>query len=210
MGLLKAASRQKAPPFSEDEVFRAGYIRVAGLDEAGRGPLAGPVVAAAVVLARGCRIEGVADSKQVTPPRREALYPEIMAKALDYGLGVIGNEVIDRVNILEATRLAMGRAVENLQQVPDYLLTDAVSLPLLTLPQRPIVRGDKYCHAISAASILAKVVRDRLMVAYHQTYPQYAFIYHKGYGTSEHLKRLKVYGPCPIHRKSFKGVKELL
>jgi ribonuclease HII len=179
------------------------------VDEAGRGPLAGPVVAAAVVLPNGLFIEGVRDSKQLTSLQREQLYQAIQSQAVDYGIGIVDHEVIDRINILQATRLAMCRAVLTLKKPPDFLLIDAVDLPDMTIPQLAIVKGDLLCHSIAAASILAKVTRDRLMLEYHQTYPQYNFFSHKGYGTVEHLKKLKEYGPCPIHRKSFKGVQEL-
>lgn len=195
-------------PFSEDEIYRRGYGCVAALDEAGRGPLAGPVVAGAVVLPKGCRIEGVRDSKQLSPSQREALYPKILAEAVDYGIGVVDSGVIDQINILQATRRAMQQALLALRRPPDFLLVDGMNLPESNLPQMAIVKGDRICHAISAASILAKVARDRLMAGYHRAYPQYNFLRHKGYGTAEHLQRLREHGPCQIHRKSFKGVKE--
>ena len=183
-------------PYSEAALSRLGYTRIAALDEAGRGPLAGPVVAAAVVLPRGWVIEGVRDSKQLTPSRREVLYREILAQAVAYGIGVIDNEEIDRVNILQATRRAMYQAVQALGGptdflLPDFLLIDALELPGLNLPQLAVVKGDRLCPAISAASILAKVTRDHLMEDFHRTYPQYDFTSHKGYGTLEHLRRLK-------------------
>lgn len=193
----------------ETQLLCHGYLFPAGVDEAGRGPLAGPVVAAAVVLPNGLFIEGVRDSKQLTSLQREQLYQAIQSQAVDYGIGIVDHEVIDRINILQATRLAMCRAVLTLKKPPDFLLIDAVDLPDMTIPQLAIVKGDLLCHSIAAASILAKVTRDRLMLEYHQTYPQYNFFSHKGYGTVEHLKKLKEYGPCPIHRKSFKGVQEL-
>jgi ribonuclease HII len=192
----------------EAELSRGGYLFPAGVDEAGRGPLAGPVVAAAVVLPNGLFIVGVRDSKQLTPLQREKLCRTIQLQAVDYGLGIVDHGVIDRVNILQATRLAMRQAVLALKKPPDFLLIDAVSLPDMTIPQWVIIKGDTLCHSISAASILAKVTRDRLMLEYHQAYPQYNFCSHKGYGTAEHLKKIKEYGPCPIHRRSFKGVQE--
>jgi len=193
----------------EAELSHRGYLFPAGVDEAGRGPLAGPVVAAAVIFPIGLFIEGVRDSKLLTPLQREKLYPTIQSQAIDYGIGIVDHEVIDRVNILQATRLAMSQAVLALEKSPDFLLIDAVNLPDVAIPQWAIVKGDTLCHLIAAASILAKVTRDRLMLEYHQAYPQYNFFSHKGYGTAEHLKKLKEYGPCPIHRRSFKGVQEL-
>jgi ribonuclease HII len=193
----------------EAELSRRGYLSPAGVDEAGRGPLAGPVVAAAVVLPNGLFIVGVRDSKQLAPLQREKLCQVIQHQAVDYGIGVVDHGVIDRVNILQATRLAMRQAVLALKKPPDFLLIDAVSLPDVAIPQWAIVKGDTLCHSISAASILAKVTRDRVMLEYHRAYPQYNFFSHKGYGTPEHLKKLKEYGPCPIHRRSFKGVQEL-
>jgi ribonuclease HII len=193
----------------EAELARLGYLFPAGLDEAGRGPLAGPVVAAAVVFPDGLFVEGVRDSKLLTPLQREKLYLTIQSAAVDYGIGIVDHEVIDRVNILQATRLAMSQAVLTLKKSPDFLLIDAINLPDVAIPQLAIVKGDVLCHLIAAASILAKVTRDRLMLEYHQIYPQYNFFSHKGYGTAEHLKKLKEYGPCPIHRRSFKGVQEL-
>jgi ribonuclease HII len=193
----------------EADLSRRGYLYPAGVDEAGRGPLAGPVVAAAVVFPNGLFIEGVRDSKQLTSLQREKLYQSIQSQAMDYGVGIVDHEVIDRINILQATRLAMRQAVLALKKPPDFLLIDAVDLPDMAIPQLAIVKGDVLCHSIAAASILAKVTRDRLMLEYHQTYPQYNFFSHKGYGTEEHLKKLKEYGPCPIHRRSFKGVQEL-
>jgi len=186
-----------------------GYTHLAGLDEAGRGPLAGPVVAAAVIFPKGLFIEGVRDSKQLTPVQREKLSLTIQSQAIDYGIGIVDPEVIDRINILQATRLAMQQALLVLKQPPDFLLIDALNLPDVAISQLAIVKGDTLCHSIAAASILAKVTRDRLMLEYHGVYPQYNFFSHKGYGTAEHLKKLKEFGPCPIHRRSFKGVKEV-
>jgi ribonuclease HII len=195
--------------FWEVKLSYQGYTHLAGLDEAGRGPLAGPVVAAAVILPKGLFIEGVRDSKQLTPLQREKLFLAIRSEAIDYGIGIVDPEVIDRINILQATRLAMQQALLALKHPPDFLLIDALDLPDATIPQLAIVKGDILCHSIAAASILAKVTRDRLMLEYHRAYPQYNFFSHKGYGTTEHLKKLKEFGPCPIHRRSFKGVKEV-
>lgn len=183
-----------------------GYRRVAGLDEAGRGPLAGPVVAAAVVLPRRCLFQGLNDSKVVAEPDRERLYGEISERALGIGIGLASEREIDDLNILEATKLAMGRAIRALAPLPDFLLIDALFLPTVPLPQRPIIKGDGLSVSIAAASIMAKVTRDRLMRDYHQRYPQYNFRSHKGYSTPEHLRLLDEYGPCEIHRRNFRPV----
>ena len=192
----------------ETEAKRCGHRLVAGLDEAGRGPLAGPVVAAAVVLPRRCLLAGLNDSKQLTEAERERLYDEILQRALGVGVGQASEREIDAMNILEATRLAMGRAIQALPSVPDYLLLDALELPAVHLPQRAIIKGDVLSVSIAAASVVAKVTRDRLMGGYHRQYPQYNFQAHKGYGTAEHLRMLAVHGPCAIHRRSFRPVGE--
>jgi ribonuclease HII len=192
----------------EAEARRCGYRLVAGLDEAGRGPLAGPVVAAAVVLPRRCLLAGLNDSKQLTEAERERLYDEILQRALGVGVGRASEREIDAMNILEATRLAMGRAIQALPAVPDYLLLDALELPAIHLPQRAVIKGDTLSVSIAAASIVAKVTRDRLMGEYHRQYPQYNFQAHKGYGTAEHLRMLAAHGPCAIHRRSFRPVGE--
>ena len=187
----------------EHEAYRQGYQLIAGIDEAGRGSLAGPVVAAAVILPPGLMIDGVNDSKKLTPRRREALYQVIHQHALATGIGVVGNEDIDRINILRATIMAMEMAVKNLKIPPDYLLIDAVSLSDSRIPQRPIIKGDMLSVSIASASIVAKVTRDRLMTEEHSLFPQYNFMSHKGYGTRDHVSRLRLYGPSVIHRKSF-------
>ncbi len=192
----------------ELEALRRGYRWVAGLDEAGRGPLAGPVVAAAVMLPRQCRLPGLNDSKRLSESDRERLYQEVLKKASGVGVGMASAQEIDCMNILEATRLAMGRALTALAPPPDLLLIDALTLPSVRLPQRPIVKGDSLSASIAAASIIAKVYRDRLMTDSHRTYPQYNFKAHKGYPTTEHLHLLKRYGPCPIHRRTFRPVVE--
>lgn len=181
---------------------------MAGLDEAGRGPLAGPVVASAVILPRRCDCQGLNDSKQLTAAERERLYDEIRPRAVGIGIGVASEREIDAINILEATRLAMARAIQALPIEPDYLLLDAIELPAIHLPQRSIIKGDALSLSIAAASVIAKVTRDRLMDDYHRRYPQYNFQAHKGYGTAEHLKRLAEHGPCAIHRRSFRPVGE--
>lgn len=194
----------------EQEARRCGYRRIAGIDEAGRGPLAGPVVAAAVILPVHVRLVGVDDSKQLSEAERERLYPGILEKAVGVGIGVADAGEIDTLNILEATRLAMRRAIENVAPPPDYLLTDAVILPEVRIPLRPIIKGDALSLSIAAASIIAKVTRDRLMAAYHELFPQYNFLSHKGYGTAEHLQMLAQFGPCSIHRRTFAPVREAI
>lgn len=181
-------------------------MRVAGLDEAGRGPLAGPVVAAAVVLEPGTRIAGVDDSKRLTPEERESLYSEIRARAIAVGVGLVDAETIDRVNILQATRRAMGLALGALGLEPELVLTDFVALDGLRCPQRNLVNGDQRSATVAAASIIAKVTRDRMMTEADQNYPQYGFGRHKGYPTVEHLAALTAHGPCPLHRRTFHGV----
>lgn len=207
----------QAPPTWQFETgaWARGARAVAGLDEAGRGPLAGPVVAAAVILDPGRPIPGVADSKTLSPARREHLFGEIHRTARAVGVGFASHAEIDRVNILQATLRAMTRAVANLsagagaapgQGVPDYLLIDALRLPDVALPQEGIVRGDGRSVSIAAASIVAKVTRDRLMVAIDRRYPGYGFAIHKGYPTAAHRRAIDRLGPCPVHRRSFRGV----
>ena len=197
-----------APYRYEAQAWRAGASRVAGMDEAGRGPLAGPVVAAAVIVDPARRIRGLADSKLLAPERREALFHVISAQALAVGVGVVDHETIDRINILESTRLAMRYAMEELGLVPDLVITDFVPglLPFVTCPRRNLVDGDARCASVAAASIVAKVTRDRLMLEADQKYPEYGFARHKGYGTPDHLAALDRHGPCPLHRRSFAGV----
>ncbi|MBI5672037.1 MAG: ribonuclease HII [Nitrospirae bacterium] len=185
-----------------------GYRRIAGIDEAGRGPLAGPVVAAAVVLPVRCRLSGIDDSKQLSEGERARLYAAILEHAVGMGIGSADVGEIDRLNILEATKLAMRRAIDQLAPSPDYLLIDAVTLPGIGIPQRPIIKGDSLSLSIAAASIIAKVTRDRLMAEYHDLFPEYDFLSHKGYGTREHLQRLARHGPCSIHRRTFTPVRE--
>lgn len=185
---------------------RAGHRCVIGIDEAGRGPLAGPVVAAAVLLPDVCVIAGLQDSKRLSAWQRDAVYRRICASAVSYSIGSVSSVLIDQYNILWATKQAMLQAVQGLARAPDLLLIDGtVSLPI-AIAQRTLVRGDARCASIAAASVLAKVTRDRLMVAYAQHYPAYGFERHKGYPTREHYARLRQYGPCAIHRRSFRGV----
>jgi len=194
----------------ELEARRRGYRRIAGLDEAGRGPLAGPVVAAAVILPTRCRLAGVDDSKQVSELERTRLYEVIIQRARAVAVGVATEQEIDSLNILEATRLAMSRALASLTPSADCLLIDAVTLPNLAIPSRSIIKGDTLSMSIAAASIVAKVTRDRMMAMYHQAYPVYNFLSHKGYGTEEHLQRLAQHGPCAIHRRTFAPVAQLI
>ncbi len=179
---------------------------MAGLDEAGRGPLAGPVVAAAVVLPPGTRIRGVDDSKRLEPERREELYEVIRTRALGIGVGLVDAPTIDRVNILQATRRAMGMALGALGLEPELVLTDFVALDGLRCPQRNLVEGDRRSATVAAASIIAKVTRDRMMAEADREYPAYGFGRHKGYATLEHLAALMMHGPCPLHRRTFSGV----
>ena len=183
---------------------------VAGVDEAGRGPLAGPVMAAAVILDDRRPIVGLADSKKISPRRREALFDEIRAKALCCSIAQASVEEIDALNILQATLLAMRRAVMGLRLPPKLVLVDGNRLPVLDIRAEAIVKGDDKVPAISAASILAKVSRDRWCQEYHQHFPQYGFDQHKGYGTADHLAALRLHGPCPQHRRTFKPVSDLL
>jgi ribonuclease HII len=178
------------------------------MDEAGRGPLAGPVVAAAVIVDPARRIRGLADSKVLAPERREELFGLISLQALAVGVGIVDHVTIDRINILEATRLAMRHAMEGLGMAPELLITDYVPglLPFVTCPRRNLVDGDARCASVAAASIVAKVTRDRLMFEADQKYPEYGFARHKGYATPDHLAALDRHGPCPLHRRSFAGV----
>jgi ribonuclease HII len=194
----------------ERELRTAGFQRIAGIDEVGRGSLAGPVVAAAVILPEHHRIKGLRDSKVLTRLRREVLYEQILDRADAVGLGVVEVEVIDRVNILEATKLAMGEAVARLSPPPDHLVIDALSLPYVDLPQRPIIDGDAISASIAAASIVAKVTRDRICAELDARYPAYGFAVNKGYGTRRHYDALMAEGPCAWHRRSFAPVRMLL
>ena len=174
-----------------------------GIDEVGRGPLAGPVVAGAVILPEDCEILYLNDSKKLSEKKRELLYDEIMEKAIAVGIGAVSPERIDEINILQATYEAMRIAISRLSVRPDLLLNDAVTIPQVDIPQVPIIKGDAKCVSIAAASIIAKVTRDRMMVQYEDLYPGYEFASNKGYGSARHIAALKEIGPCPIHRRSF-------
>jgi ribonuclease HII len=190
--------------YRHDESLRKkGFSIIAGIDEAGRGPLAGPVVAAAVILKDGITIDRLRDSKKVPEKELAGLYERVRSSSLDIGIGIGENEEIDRLNILRATMLAMQRAVENLSSPPDFLIIDAVRLLSVPIKQISPVKGESVSASIAAASIVAKVTRDKIMSDYHLQYPEYNFRRHKGYSTKEHLDILRLYGPCPIHRKSF-------
>lgn len=196
--------------FAHDKALREqGFFVLAGVDEAGRGPLAGPVVAAAVILPPAEIIDGVRDSKTVPERERETLFARIRAVAETYGIGIIDADEIDRTDILQATRAAMMMALNQLVCQPDLVLIDAVRLSSLAVEQRSIIKGDATSASIAAASILAKVTRDRLMSRYHEQYPHYGFDRHKGYGTRDHIDRIRKYGPCPIHRMSFDQVRTM-
>ena len=187
----------------EKKLHLAGFARVAGIDEAGRGPLAGPVCAAVAFFKPGVRIRGVNDSKQLTPRLRDLFYDDIMAKALAVGVGFTTAHEIDEINILNATRLAVRRALDALPEQPDYMLLDALRLSDVDLPQESLIKGDARCFCIAAASIVAKVTRDRLMQRYHEEYPQYGYANHKGYGTLHHRRALSFHGMSTLHRRTF-------
>lgn len=194
----------------ENDAHQSGYRAIAGTDEAGRGPLAGPVVAAAVILHPGQAIPGVTDSKKLTERQRERLYPIIMAEARAVGIGICDHNEIDRMNILRASLEAMRRAVAALPVAADYLLVDGSFTIPLEIPQLAVIKGDSLSLSIAAASIIAKVTRDQLMVEFDSLYPGYGFAGHKGYPSASHRAVIARIGPCPIHRKSFRGVKEFV
>ncbi len=187
----------------ERYVRAKGYENICGADEAGRGPLCGPVIAAAVILPESCRILGVRDSKKVSERKREELFDEITSSALSFSVGIVGPEDIDRINILNAARLAFKIAIEGLDIKPDYIFTDAISGLSIDMEYESVVKGDANIYSIAAASIIAKVTRDRIMREYDEMYPEYGFAKHKGYGTKEHYDAILRYGALPIHRRSF-------
>ena len=197
------------PPHSlDDEYRRQGYSLIAGVDEAGRGPLAGPVFAAAVILPGECGLPLILDSKSFSPERRERLCRQIYSLAVSWKVAMVENSDIDRTNILQATLKAMSMALESLDPPPELALIDGNRSPGTGVPSRACVRGDRLSQSIGAASILAKTHRDLLMAEYHRLWPQYGFDRHKGYGTKAHREAIVRFGPCPIHRKTFRGVKE--
>ena len=201
LALEKEKARIESLKVYEREYESCGYV--CGIDEVGRGPLAGPVVAGAVILPKDCKILYLNDSKQLSEKKREELYDVIMEQAVACGIGYASPERIDEINILQATYEAMREAISNLKVSPDILLNDAVTIPGVSMKQVPIIKGDAKSVSIAAASIIAKVTRDRLMVEYDSVFPEYGFASNKGYGAQVHIEALKKYGPTPIHRKSF-------
>jgi ribonuclease HII len=209
---LKQLSRM-LPDLSrlESSLCEKGYSRITGVDEAGRGPLAGPVVAAAVTIPPGVVIRGLDDSKKLTPARREELFDDIAASGALCTVGIIDNYTIDKVNILKASLMAMRKAVASLEQQPDFVLVDGnYTIPNLDIPQFALAGGDAICASIAAASIIAKVTRDRIMDKYQELYPEFSFSCHRGYPTRKHIEELREYGPTDIHRRSFRPVEEIL
>lgn len=198
-----AQERLRLQAMREYERKYSRYHAICGIDEAGRGPLAGPVVAGAVILPEDAEILYLNDSKKLSASRREALYEEIQEKAVSWAVGIVSPERIDEINILQATYEAMRQAIDKLMPSPDLLLVDAVTIPDVTQPQVGIIQGDAKSVSIAAASIMAKVTRDRMMVEMDALYPEYGFAGHKGYGSQMHIEAIRQYGPCPIHRNSF-------
>ena len=189
---------------ANEEALRAeGATLIAGVDEVGRGALAGPVIAAAVMLPEDSFIDGVRDSKKLSPAKREKIFTAIEDIAISIGVGFVNARVVDKINILQATYLAMRQAVSRLNPAPDYLLVDDFGVPEIEVPQLPLLKGDSMSISIAAASIIAKVIRDKIMIEEGNLYPHYGFLKHKGYGTKEHYKAIATYGLCPIHRRSF-------
>lgn len=207
--LLLKKKEQFLSRFQYERRFWGKGQLVAGVDEVGRGPLAGPVVTAAVIIDKNFDLIDVNDSKKLTPKRRLELYPKILEKAVSVGIGIKNAQVIDEINIYEADRLAMAEAVKNLDRKPDALLVDAMDVPI-DIPQIKLIKGDAKSNSIAAASIVAKVFRDKLMDDYDALYPQYKFSKNAGYGTKDHLDALNKFGPTPIHRKSFEPIKSML
>ena len=201
--------RKGGPAGIEDAIRRKGFRCLAGVDEAGRGALAGPVVAAAVILRDGRPIPGVTDSKRLSSTQRDLLYRRIAEEAEAVGVGVVDVSIIEAQNILRATLLAMARAVADLEIPPDGVLVDGLAVPAIDLPAFPVPGADLACPSVGAASIVAKVTRDRLMADYHRTYPAYGFHRHKGYGTAAHLLAIAAHGPSPIHRRTFAPLRQM-
>jgi len=192
----------------EKKARQHGYSKIAGIDEAGRGPLAGPVVAAAAILPQEFDLPYLDDSKRLSPKRREELFSAIYKQAISIGIGIVDPVEIDRINILQASLLSMRMAVDNLRPAPDYLLVDGTFTIRSPVPQQAIKHGDRRCLSIAAASIIAKVTRDRLMGLYDEEFPEFGFGKNKGYGTEEHRAAIRTFGYCWIHRKTFRGVRE--
>lgn len=194
----------------EKELYQMGYKLICGTDEAGRGPLVGPVVAAAVIFPMNYHLDGLTDSKKISEKKREQFYPIIKKDAISYGIGIVDTKTIDEINIYEASRLAMQRAILNMEIKPDYVLTDAMPFKNYSIPVKPIVHGDALSLSIAAASVLAKVTRDHIMYELDERYPQYEFKNHKGYPTKRHLELLKKYGPIEEYRFTYKPVRDLI
>lgn len=194
----------------EKELYKKGYNLICGTDEAGRGPLVGPVVAAAVILPKNYQLPGLNDSKQLSEKKREEYFPIIKNEAISYGIGIVDAKTIDEINIYAASRLAMQKAIENMNVTPDFVLTDAMPMKDYELPVMPIVHGDALSINIAAASVLAKVTRDHIMLELDQKYPEYEFKKHKGYPTKRHLELLKIYGPTKDYRFTYKPVRDLI
>ena len=200
----KEEIRLKELKKQEDELRKRGFNKICGIDEAGRGPLAGPVVVAGVIMPADSMIEGVNDSKKISEKKREKLYDQILEEAISYGVGIIGQDEIDEINILNATKKGLTMSLKELTVKPDLIIVDALThIDTMGIPYESIIKGDAKCYSISAASIIAKVTRDRIMREWDKVYPEYGFEKHKGYGTSAHIEAIKKYGLCPIHRKSF-------
>lgn len=188
----------------ETNLYKTGIKYIAGIDEAGRGPLAGPVVVGIAIMKPESFIEGINDSKKISEKKREMLYDTITEEAVDWAVGIIDQNEIDKINILNATKKALHMAIDNLKVKPDRILVDALEhIDTCGIPYTSIIKGDAKIYSISAASIIAKVTRDRIMQEYDEIYPQYGFTNHKGYGTAKHIQAIKQYGPCPLHRKTF-------
>lgn len=188
----------------EVDLYNTGVTSIAGIDEAGRGPLAGPVVVGIVIMKPESFIEGINDSKKISEKNREILYEKITEEAIDWAVGIVNQEEIDEINILKATKKALKIAITNLKTKPERLVVDALKqIDTCGIPYTSIIKGDAKVYSISAASIIAKVTRDRIMKEYDEIYPEYGFAQHKGYGTAKHIKAIKEFGPCPLHRKSF-------
>ena len=188
----------------DKEFFDKGVKYIAGIDEAGRGPLAGPVVVASVILPQDSMIEGINDSKKVSEAKREKLYDIIINEAISYGVGIIYQDEIDEINILQATKKGLTEAIKQMEIKPNIIMVDALSgIDTLGIPYKSIIKGDAKCYSIAAASIIAKVTRDRIMREWDKVYPEYGFGSHKGYGTAKHIAAIRKFGPCPIHRRTF-------
>ncbi len=200
----KEEQRLKELKKEEQELRNRGFKTICGIDEAGRGPLAGPVVVASVIMPENSMIEGVNDSKKISEKKREVLYDKILEEAISYGVAIIGQDEIDNINILNATKKGVTLSLQELNVRPDLIIVDALThIDTMGIPYESIIKGDAKCYSISAASIIAKVTRDRIMREWDKVYPEYGFEQHKGYGTAKHISAIKEYGLCPIHRKSF-------